>query len=140
MTPALNALFDDFALLDDWEERYRYLIELGRDLPPLRPEERTDATRVEGCMSNVWLVVDHRPDGRLVLRAESDAHIVRGLIAVLLAACSGLTAAELAQVNMDAVFDRLGLGQHLSPNRRNGFFAMTERIRTLAREPSSPSS
>ncbi len=140
MTPALNALFDDFALLDDWEERYRYLIDLGRNLPPLRPEERTDATRVEGCMSNVWLVVDRRPDGQLVLRAESDAHIVRGLIAVLLAACSGLTAVELAQVNMDAVFDRLGLGQHLSPNRRNGFFAMTERIRTLAREPSAPSS
>lgn len=135
MTPALRALFDDFALLDDWEERYRYLIELGKKLPPLKPEEHTDATRVDGCMSQVWLVVDHLPGGRIALRADSDAHIVRGLIAVLLAACDGLTAAEIGQMNMDAVFDQLGLGQHLSPNRRNGFFAMTERLRRLAQQP-----
>jgi cysteine desulfuration protein SufE len=129
---ALNQLLDDFAFLTEWEDRYRHLIELGRTLPPLSDAERHPAHKVEGCMSQVWFVADAQPDGRYIFRADSDAHIVKGLIAILLMAYSGKTAAEIAGVDIESIFKQLGLEQHLSPNRRNGFFSMVGRIRALA--------
>lgn len=130
----LSQLVDDFSFLDDWEARYAYLIDLGKQLPPLADEERCEANRVEGCMSQVWLVAETGKDGRVLLRGDSDAHIVRGLIAVLLASCSGLRREELAQVDLESVFDRLGFAGHISPNRRNGFFAMVSRIKMLSEQ------
>lgn len=128
----LTQLYDDFEFLTDWEDRYRHLIELGRKLPALSEAEHVDANKVQGCMSQVWFVADMGEGGRYRFRADSDAHVVKGLIAVLLLAYSNKTAAEIAQVDIEATFKRLGLDQHLSPNRRNGFFAMAERIKALA--------
>lgn len=129
----LAQLLDDFAFLTEWEDRYRHLIELGRALPPLTEAERNPANKVEGCMSQVWFVADAQTDGRYVFRADSDAHIVKGLIAILLLAYSGKNAAEIASVDIEGIFKQLGLEQHLSPNRRNGFFSMVGRIKALAR-------
>ncbi|MBR9814962.1 SufE family protein [bacterium] len=130
----LQTLHDNFEMLGAWEDRYRYLIDLGRELPPMPEAEKTDANKVRGCMSQVWLQVD-ADDGekpRYRFRGDSDAHIVKGLIAVLFAAYSGKTANEIGEVDIHAEFAKLGLENHLSMNRRNGFFAMVERIRALA--------
>lgn len=130
----LQTLGENFELLGAWEDRYRYLIDLGRELPPMPEDEKTEANKVRGCMSQVWLQVDASDDGvpRYYFRGDSDAHIVKGLIAVLFAAYSGKTAEEIGEVDIHAEFDKLGLSNHLSMNRRNGFFAMVERIRQLA--------
>lgn len=128
----LEQLIDDFSLLTDWEDRYRHLIELGRSLPQLTGAEHSEANKVKGCMSQVWLVADKGADGRYTIRADSDAHIVKGLIAILLLAYSGRTAAEIGAVDIDGTFRQLGLDQHLSPNRRNGFFSMVARVKALA--------
>ena len=132
MTTALDELVDNFALFDDWEDRYRYLIDLGAHLPPMDVVLKTPARKVQGCMSQVWLVTGWDAEGRLTVLADSDAQIVRGLIAVLLAVFAGKTQAEIAATDIDGVFKALGLDQHLSPNRRNGFFSMVERIRQFA--------
>jgi cysteine desulfuration protein SufE len=127
----------DFALLDDWEDRYRYLIELGRDLTPLPEALRTDANKVRGCASQVWLASSARngTDGPPVLdlRGDSDAHIVRGLIAVLFALFNGRSAEHILGTDAQAAFAELGLKEHLTPQRSNGFFSMVERIRSDAR-------
>jgi cysteine desulfuration protein SufE len=128
----------DFALLDDWEDRYRYLIELGRGLSPLPETLRTDANKVRGCASQVWLATASRADGPgaalvLALQGDSDAHIVRGLIAVLFALFEGKTADEALRTDAQAFFSELGLKEHLTPQRSNGFFSMVERIRRDAR-------
>src|SRR5262245_10988499 len=128
----------DFALLDEWEDRYRYLIELGRDLPPYPEALRTDANKVRGCVSQVWLASSARRDGAgtaplLEFQGDSDAHIVRGLIAVLFAVVQGRTAEEVLRADAKAVFAELGLKEHLTPQRSNGFFSMVERIRADAR-------
>jgi len=127
----------NFALLEDWDDRYRYLIELGRTLEPLPEAARTQANKVPGCVSQVWLVMDIIANGTRepVLRftGESDAHIVRGLIAVLLAACSGKPAHQILEIDALALFERLGLRAHLAPQRSNGFKAMVGRIRDDAR-------
>lgn len=128
----LDALVENFALLGDWEERYRYLIELGRDLEPMADTLKTPETFVQGCTSQVWMVADQGADGRWHVVADSDAHIVRGLIAVLLTAYQDRTSAEIAAVDIDARFSEIGLDEHLSPNRRNGFFSMVERIKALS--------
>jgi len=128
----LAQLLDDFSFLTDWEDRYRHLIELGRTLPQLTEAEHCEANKVYGCMSQVWFVADKQDDGRYIFRADSDAHIVKGLIAILLLAYSGKSAAEIAAADIDGTFRQLGLEQHLSPNRRNGFFSMVARIRALA--------
>jgi cysteine desulfuration protein SufE len=127
----------DFALLDDWEDRYRYLIELGRGLAPLPEALRTQANKVRGCASQVWLASSTRANGAgtppaLELRGDSDAHIVRGLIAVLFALFDGKTPAEILGTDANAVFAGLGLKEHLTPQRSNGFFSMVERIRADA--------
>jgi cysteine desulfuration protein SufE len=131
----LDRIRSDFTLLDDWEDRYRYVIELGRELPPLPEALRTDVNKVRGCVSQVWLHSATRdgPHGpAFVFQGDSDAHIVRGLIAILFAIFQGKTASEILSSDAGAVFAELGLKEHLTPQRSNGFFAMVERIRADA--------
>ena len=129
MTETLEEIQENFALFDDWEERYRYLIDLGRTLPDMPDAKKTDDALVKGCTSRVWLHVNKDALGVFTFEADSDAHIVRGLIALLLSAYSGKTASDIAQVDIDNFFSAIGLDQHLSPNRRNGFFSMVEKIK-----------
>jgi cysteine desulfuration protein SufE len=129
----------DFELLEDWEDRYRYVIELGRGLEPLRATDRTDANKVRGCASQVWLVTEvDQPASpaeapRLHFRGESDAHIVRGLIAILFALYQDKTPDEILAIDPRGLLSELGLVEHLTPQRSNGFAAMVERIRSDAR-------
>jgi cysteine desulfuration protein SufE len=135
---AIETIRSDFALLDDWEDRYRYLIELGRGLPPFPEALRTDANKVRGCVSQVWLASRLQRNGAgsapvLEFEGDSDAHIVRGLVAVLFALVQGRTPEEILGTDARAVFAELGLAEHLTPQRSNGFFSMVERIRADAR-------
>jgi cysteine desulfuration protein SufE len=129
----IDAIVDDFALLDDWDDRYRYVIELGRKLAPLDERDRNDRNKVQGCASQVWLATTIRPDGTsgpvLSFVGDSDAHIVKGLIAILLATYSGRHAKDILATDAVALFDRLGLREHLTPQRSNGFRSMVERIK-----------
>ncbi len=141
----IDDIIDDFALIDDWEERYRYVIELGRALPELPDSARTEENRVRGCASQVWLEtnVTKNANGAPVLtfRADSDAHIVRGLVSIILTLYSGRTAAEILVTDALATFEKLGLIEHLTPQRSNGVRSMVERIRrdaTSAQAASSP--
>lgn len=127
----LEDLADEFDLMDDWEDRYRHLIDLGKALEPLNDAERSDANKVRGCASQVWLVSDRAGD-RLRLRGDSDAHIVRGLVAVVLRLASGKRAADVAAFPFEAAIERLGLKGALSAQRANGLAAMVGRIRTDA--------
>lgn len=131
---ATEELIENFSLFDDWEERYAYLIDLGRKLDPLPDEDRTPESKVEGCMSQVWLVSAVEPGAPPVVRyrADSDSQIVRGLIAVLMTAYSGETADRIVATDINDIFTRIGLDKHLSPNRRNGFYAMVQRISDVA--------
>jgi len=125
----------DFALLDDWEDRYRYVIELGRALPAFPEALKTDANKVRGCASQVWLVTEPGQGGRAIhYRGDSDAHIVRGLIAILLRLYSDRTPAEIVSFDARAAYDRLGLGGALTAQRSNGLFSMVERIRRDAQQ------
>jgi cysteine desulfuration protein SufE len=126
---ALAELKDEFELLGDWEERYRYVIELGRELKPLSDAERSDANKVRGCASQVWLVTEPRSDGALSFRGDSDAHIVRGLIAILLRLFSGRPAKDILAFDAKAAFEDLGLTGALSSQRSNGLASMVARIR-----------
>jgi cysteine desulfuration protein SufE len=129
-------ILDNFVLLDDWDDRYRYLIELGRQLPPLPSAAYNDANKVQGCASQVWLDTRVRPNGAggpiLTFAGDSDAHIVRGLIAVLFAMFSDKHAKDILATDALALFDRMGLREHLTPQRSNGFRSMVERIRAEA--------
>lgn len=128
-------LADDFALLPDWEERIAHVIELARTLEPLSDAERNEETRVRGCVSRVWLVSERRPEApeKLYFRGDSDAHLVRGEIAMLLRIFSGRTPAEILSVDPRAVFERLGLKDALTQQRSNGLFAMMTRMQNQAR-------
>ena len=126
---ALAELKDEFELLGDWEERYRYVIEMGKDLAPLTDAERTDVYKVRGCASQVWLVTEPQADGTLSFRGDSDAHIVRGLIAILLRLYSGRTPGEILSFDANAAFAELGLAGALSAQRSNGLASMVGRIR-----------
>jgi cysteine desulfuration protein SufE len=132
-----DEIIENFSYLDQWDDRYRYVIELGRTLAPFPEPARTDANKVQGCASQVWLTTDVEPDGTAgpVLRfsGDSDAHIVRGLIAILLALYSGKPAQEILSIDALALFDRLGLREHLTPQRSNGLKSMVGRIRADAR-------
>jgi cysteine desulfuration protein SufE len=129
MDQTLGELVEEFDFLEEWEERYRYILDLGKELAPLSDAERNEANKVRGCASQVWLVRDPSADGRLVFRGDSDAHLVRGLIAVLLKLYSGRTPQEILAFDAKAAFDRLGLEGALSTQRANGLFSMVERIR-----------
>jgi cysteine desulfuration protein SufE len=130
-------IIDNFSVLDDWDDRYRYLIELGRELPPLAAEAHSDVNKVQGCASQVWLDTTVRPNGAsgpiLIFEGDSDAHIVRGLIAILFATYSGKAARDILGTDAVALFEKLGLKEHLTPQRSNGFRSMVERIRSDAR-------
>jgi len=132
----IEDITDNFALLDDWDDRYRYVIELGRTLAPLPQAQRIQANKVQGCASQVWLATAVEANGAggptLTFVGDSDAHIVRGLIAILFALYSGKAAREILSTDAVALFDRLGLREHLTPQRSNGFRSMVERIRSDA--------
>ena len=125
----LDDLTEEFELLGDWEERYRHVIDLGRTLSPLTDAERSDDNRVRGCASQVWMVTERGADHLLAFRGDSDAHIVRGLIALLLRLYSGRTAEQIVTFDAKAAFERLGLTGALSSQRSNGLKSMVERIR-----------
>ncbi len=133
----IDEIIENFSLLDDWDDRYRYLIELGRELPPLNEAARTDVNKVQGCASQVWLDTTVRPNGGgepiLTFVGDSDAHIVRGLIAILFAVYSGKSAKDILGLDAVALFEKMGLREHLTPQRSNGFRSMVERIRSDAR-------
>jgi len=129
---SVDDVIDSFDFMDDWEERYSYLIDLGRQLPPLSEGEMTDQYKVRGCQSQVWLV-PALEGGKLMLRGDSDAHIVKGLVALMLLVYSGKTPSEVMAVDAVGLLGKLGLKDHLSPMRANGLFSMVERIQNLAK-------
>lgn len=126
------ALKEDFDLLDDWEEKYRTIVELGRDLEPMDAAFKTEASKVRGCSSQVWLVSTRNADGSLHFLGDSDALIVRGLIAVLFLLVQDKAPAAILAVDARARLDELGLAGALSPTRTNGLYSMVERIRAIA--------
>jgi cysteine desulfuration protein SufE len=132
--PTIDELIENFGFLDDWEDRYRYVIELGKTLPPLSAAERNDINKVRGCASQVWMISEPAFENprKLVFRGDSDAHIVRGLIAILLALYSGRTAREIAETDPERVFREIGLREHLTSQRSNGLSSMVARIRSDA--------
>jgi cysteine desulfuration protein SufE len=132
----IEQLTSNFELLGDWEERYGYLIDLGKKLPGLPDTDKVEDNRVHGCQAMVWLRLwrDEKNPALIRMRADSDAFIVRGLIAVLTILFDGKTPAEIAAADVISIFSKLGLDQHLSPTRKNGLFAMVQRIRTLTAE------
>lgn len=132
--PTIDELLETFAELGEWDERYHYLIDLGHELPDMDAALKSDKTKVDGCMSQVWMAANLEPTTPPTMRviADSDSVIVRGLIAVLLAMFSGRSPAEIRTTNPAGIFERLGLQQHLSGQRRNGLYAMVQRIKTLA--------
>jgi len=134
--PTIEDITADFEFLDDWEDRYRYLIELGRSLPTIPEAELNEANKVRGCVSQVWLIsrTDDASPPRLTFLGESDAHIVRGLVAIALALFSGRTAPEILDADAEATFARLGLQEHLTPQRSNGLRSMVARIKDDARQ------
>jgi cysteine desulfuration protein SufE len=136
-TSDIGDIIDNFSLLEDWDDRYRYVIELGRGMTPLPEIHRTEANKVQGCASQVWLattVVAGENGPVLSFAGDSDAHIVRGLVAILLTMVSGSRTDEILAADPIALFERLGLREHLTPQRSNGFRSMVERIRADARQ------
>ena len=135
----IDELVDTFELLGDWEERYRFIIDLGRKLPPLAETEHNEANKVRGCMSQVWLShsVEQGPPLKLHFQGDSDSHLVKGLIALLFQLCSGQTPQDILALDIESAFTRLGLENHITMNRRNGFYAMVERIRAMAKNYAS---
>ena len=134
MTTSIETIRDDFAFLDDWEERYRYIIELGNDLPPFPETARDEHHRVRGCVSQVWLYtqIGEGTDPVITFRGDSDAHIVRGLVAIMLALFSGRRASEILATDAEETMRVLGLDEHLTPQRANGLRAMVRRMKDEA--------
>lgn len=137
MATSLDEILENFEFLDDWEDRYRYVIELGRTLPEFPDDARNEENKVRGCVSQVWLTrsVDRNAEGEPVItyKGDSDAHIVRGLVAIVLAVFSGRSASEILDTDIDGIFKKIGLREHLTPQRSNGLTAMVDRIRDDAR-------
>jgi len=132
MMPTFDEILANFEFIDDWEERYRYIIELGKLMPELPDEAHNDVNKVRGCASQVWLETTIERQGdepALVLRGDSDAHIVRGLVALIIALYSGKPASKVLETDAAAIFEDLGLSEHLTPQRSNGVRAMVERIK-----------
>lgn len=131
---SIEQIREDFSFLDDWEDRYRYVIELGDALPPFPEDARDDTHRIQGCVSRVWLIADAGEGGDpvLTLQGDSDAHIVRGLVAIMLALYSGRPASEIVAIDAEATMTELGLNEHLTPQRANGLRSMVKRIKAEA--------
>lgn len=127
----IEELIENFELLEDWEDRYRYLIDLGEKLEPLPEEYKTDEWLVRGCQSQVWLVPSIK-DGKLTFKGDSDAIIVKGIIAIVFVIFGNKSAKEIKEIEVENIFAKLGLGEHLSPSRRNGLASMVEKIRFYA--------
>jgi cysteine desulfuration protein SufE len=132
MDPQVETLRDTFEMLPDWEERYRFIIDQGKKLEPLPEDAYADEHKVRGCMSQVWLIAKSGDDDQMIFLGDSDAHIVRGLIAILLMIFSGKTAREIVDTDIQAIFEDLQLEQHITMNRRNGLYSMVETIQRLA--------
>ena len=135
---SVDRIVEDFEVLDSWDDRYRYVIELGRTLPQFPDSARSERNKVQGCASQVWMVSDVHPARNgsgpvLEFQGDSDAHIVKGLIAILFALYSGQPAKQILETDANALFNKLGLGEHLTPQRSNGFRSMVDRIRSDAR-------
>jgi len=127
----IDEIIENFSFLDDWEDRYGYLIELGNALVPLTEDEHSDSNKVQGCVSQVWLV--HQTiDGKIHFRGASDAHIVRGLVAIALTIFSGKTPEQITEADEQQVFREIGLAEHLTPQRANGLKSMVGRIKSIA--------
>jgi cysteine desulfuration protein SufE len=135
MARTIDDLVDDFELFEDWEERYRYIVDLGKNLVPMDEADKTEANKVRGCMSQVWMTCrnDNGSPPVLTFTADSDAFIVKGLIAILMELYSGRTPPEILELDATEALSKLGLASHLSPNRRNGFVSMVDRIKAEAR-------
>ena len=129
--PSTDEIIEDLDFLDDWEQRYQYIIDLGKQLPSLAEEHKQDLNKVRGCQSNVWMVSEEH-DGRLQFKVDSDAVIVQGLLAVVLAAYDNKTRAEIQTFDIDAYFTQLDLERHISPTRGNGLRAIVAKIQGLA--------
>lgn len=121
---------ETFEFMDEWEDRYRYIIDLGRDLPSFDPKDQTEENRVHGCTSKVWLTYT-KMEGKIIFKGDSDAHIVRGLVAIIIMIFSNKTPEQIAQTDATSMLTELGLSQHLSPMRTNGLFSMVERIKAI---------
>ncbi|SFN56529.1 Cysteine desulfuration protein SufE [Cohaesibacter marisflavi] len=137
MPLSIDEIIENFSFIDDWEERYRYVIELGRELEDLPQEAMTSENKVEGCVSQVWLTTEVNGDASnptLTFQGDSDAHIVKGLVAIALATFSGKTAKDILGTDADAIFDQIGLRDHLTPQRSNGLSAMIGRIKSDAQK------
>ena len=130
---SVKEVVENFSLFDDWEDRYRYLIDIGRQLPHMDESLKTDKYLVQGCSSRVWIVIDV-DDGVFSFQADSDAHIVRGLVALLFLAYQDCRLDDAREIDIDKMFKEIGLDQHLSANRRSGFFAMLEKIKAFIPE------
>lgn len=129
---SIDEILSNFSFLEDWEDKYRYLIELGEGLDALPSDYRTDENKVDGCMSQVWLYSQKDEQGYYTFFADSDALIVKGLIAIILSAYWGKNVEQIKQVPIEQIFEQLGLATHLSPTRRNGFFAVVSKIQQLS--------
>ncbi len=127
----VNDMVEDFTFLDDWEDRYMHVIDMGKALPPLSANEKSDVNKVKGCVSQVWLITEKK-DGKLSFRGDSDAHIVKGLVAIVLQIYSGRTPTEIQTLDAEPILMELGLAEHLSPQRSNGLRAMILRIKQEA--------
>ena len=132
----LDRLYKNFEVLENWQDRYRFIIEMGKKIPQLQESDKTEENRVHGCISKVYMVINQTQEipPRVHFVANSDAMIVNGLIAIMQIVYDGKTIEEISAVNIDSIFKKLGLESHLSPNRRNGFFAMAERLRALSKQ------
>jgi cysteine desulfuration protein SufE len=139
---SIDEIVENFELLEQWDDRYRYIIELGRTLPELPERARVEANKVQGCASQVWMETMVKPNGKagpvLTFVGDSDAHIVRGLIAILFALYSGKPANEILKLDAVALFEKLGLREHLTPQRSNGFRSMVNRIQSDAKAAMAP--
>ena len=129
---SVDELAENFELLGDWESRFAYIIDLGKGLPPMDSTDQCEANKVRGCQAQVWMKFVPEADGQITIVADSDAFIVKGLIALLLMIYSGKKADEILNTDGEAMLERLQLAAHLSPTRKNGLFAMVKRIRKLA--------
>ncbi|MEP3045819.1 MAG: SufE family protein [Roseibium sp.] len=138
MTTSLNDILETFEFLDEWEDRYKYLIDLGRELPEFADSERTEVNKVRGCVSQVWLITTIDKDGSgepvLTFKGDSDALIVQGLVAIVIAIFSGKRADEIIKTDVEKIFNDLGLQDHLTPQRSNGLRSMVGRIRSDAEQ------